>query len=322
MIWLTWRQQRFEAALSVLAVCGAAVILAITGTQLLGSFNAAGIPDCLRGIGDGTACSHAISDFTSQVSADQSIISWVAYLPMLLGALLAAPLVLEIEEGSYRLAWTQSVTRLRWTLLRVGLPIVAGVALTAVIAALGSWWLQPSDRVSSPLRPGSFDMQGVLPIAYMLLALSITVCSGVVLRRGIAALALGVATTVGFHFALQTWLRPHFLPPITKVWVTGSAPFTARDWVIQGGPSQNYLYVDTAGNRFSLDQVNAMCGEPTAATKEVWATCLQSRGLGEVIQFQPADRFWAFQGIEVAILIGISVVLLAVATYWLLKRTA
>lgn len=30
------------------------------------------------------------------------------------GILLAAPFVLELEQGTYRLVWTQSITRTRW----------------------------------------------------------------------------------------------------------------------------------------------------------------------------------------------------------------
>ena len=56
----------------------------------------------------------AIDAFNSQFDSLNSLIAWMTLVPGLIGVLLAAPFVLEFEQGTHRLAWTQSVSRRRW----------------------------------------------------------------------------------------------------------------------------------------------------------------------------------------------------------------
>ena len=49
------------------------------------------------------------------------------------------------------------------------------------------------------------------------------------------------------------------------------------------------------------------------------ASCLAAHGYRGYLSYQPASRFWAFQGIETAIFVVLAAVLLAV-TFWVLKR--
>jgi hypothetical protein len=51
--------------------------------------------------------------------------------------------------------------------------------------------------------------------------------------------------------------------------------------------------------------------------------CLRSHGAGyNHAVFQPASRFWEFQGIETALFAGVAIVLLAFSASWLLRRSA
>lgn len=322
MIWLTWRLQRFETALATVALAAGAAVLLLTGSALLSSFDQLGIPACLNGAGDRVACTNAISAFTDQATSAQQMLTWLAFVPTLLGVLLAAPLILELEDRSYQLAWTQTVTRRRWTLARIGLPAAAGILGTAVIAGLGSWWMQPIDRVVGPLEPGSFDLQGIVPIAYMFLAFSITTCAGVLLKRTLPALGLGVTAAVAIHLAMQQVLRYRLVAPITAIWSSGPAPFKPQDWLLTGGRTASYTYVDAAGRRLSLDQVNALCGSVTGQTKDAWSSCLQAHKLGELIQYQPPERFWPLQSIESGLIVIVAAALLGVAVWWLTRRIA
>ena len=47
-----------------------------------------------------------------------NFVGWLNLVPVLLGALIAAPFVLEFERGTFRLAWTQSITADRWLATR------------------------------------------------------------------------------------------------------------------------------------------------------------------------------------------------------------
>jgi hypothetical protein len=62
----------------------------------------------------------------------------------------------------------------------------------------------------------------------------------------------------------------------------------------------------------------ALCDQTTAAQ------CLAKYGAGAYNQelFQPADRFWPFQGIETALFVALAVVLLLLAVHLVRRRVA
>ena len=172
---------------------------------------------------------------TISIRSRRSLERWT-YLPTLVGVVLAASVAVEMEQGTYRLAWAQSVTRGRWMLNRIGLPLLFGVAITGLIAAMTSWWMQPANQIQGALRPGAFDVQGLLPPAYMVLAFAITIAAGVVARRIVPAVGLGIVAGIGAHLAVQGWLRANFVAPMSSIWMSGPSPYGPRDWVVQGEP--------------------------------------------------------------------------------------
>ena len=323
MIWLTWRQQRFEAALAALLLAAGVAILLITRQAVIADFDALGIPSCLRGASDANTCSSAYQAFKDNFGAQQTLLAALTYLPVLVGVVLAASIAVEVEQGTYRLAWAQSVTRGRWMVIRLGLPILFGLVVTGSIAGVTSWWMQPANQAQGPLRPGSFDVQGILPPAYMALAFAITAAAGVLWRRTVPAVGLGTAVGAGIHLAVQTWLRPIFVSPLSKVWTSGPAPYGPQDWVVQGGAGAgSYVYVDSAGGEHSLEQVQSICGQVIdAQSKDAWASCLQSHHFGELVKWQPPGRFWELQAIESILVVGIAVALIVLSGWWLRSRT-
>ena len=105
--------------------------------------------------------------------------------------------------------------------------------------------------------------------------------------------------------------------------VTGPAPFTRTDWVIQGGAgASNYRYVDSAGRPLSLEQAQALCGRVTdLSSKDRWGSCLQAHRIGELIRYQPASRFWEMQAFEATLIVTIAVALLGLTAWWLRNRS-
>ena len=323
MIWLTWRQQRFEAALAGLLLGAGVAILVITRQAIIADFDALGIPSCLRGLSDANTCASAYQAFKDNFGAHETLLAALTYLPVLVGVVLAASIAVEMEQGTYHLSWAQSVTRGRWTLIRLGLPILFGLVVAGCIAGVTSWWMQPANEAQGPLRPGTFDVQGILPPAYMLLAFAITAAAGVIFRRTVAAVGLGIAAGAGIHLAVQTWLRPNYVSPLSNVWTTGPAPYGPQDWVVQGGAgASGYVYVDPTGGQHSIEQVQSICGQVVdAQSKDLWSSCLQSHHLGELVKWQPPGRFWEFQAIESILVIGIAVALIVLSSWWLRSRT-
>ena len=64
--------------------------------------------------------------------------------PALIGLFWGAPLIArELETGTYRLAWNQSVTRSRWTLAKLGIGGLASVAVAGLLSLMITWWASP-----------------------------------------------------------------------------------------------------------------------------------------------------------------------------------
>src|SRR4051812_28777532 len=120
MIWLTWRQQRTQAltTLAVLAMC--AIVLAVTAPSMFQLFDDSGAAACREG------CERFLADFKTQVdSTAAGDVYWMGFLvmlvaPALIGSFWGAPTVArELEAGTHRLAWNQSVTSTRWLTVRL-----------------------------------------------------------------------------------------------------------------------------------------------------------------------------------------------------------
>jgi hypothetical protein len=59
-----------------------------------------------------------------------------------------------------------------------------------------------------------------------------------------------------------------------------------------------------------------------AVCRGLGPSCLASHGFRTLITYQPASRFWAFQGIEAGIFITLAAVLIAIAYRMVLTRDA
>jgi hypothetical protein len=60
----------------------------------------------------------------------------------------------ELETGTYRLAWTQSVTRTRWLAVKLGVVGLTSVAVAGLLSLMVTWWSSPIDRanLAEPVR--------------------------------------------------------------------------------------------------------------------------------------------------------------------------
>ena len=84
-------------------------------------------------------------------------------VPALIGMFWGAPLIArELETGTYRLAWTQGVTRKRWLAVKLGLVGLASMAVAGLLSLMVTWWSSPLDRVNAdPFT--LFDQRGIVP---------------------------------------------------------------------------------------------------------------------------------------------------------------
>ncbi|TDB69531.1 ABC transporter permease subunit [Micromonospora sp. KC721] len=325
MTWLTWRQHRAEAAVLALLVAVAAAVLLLLGTSMHGLFPH-GVARCAGGsVTEG--CSVALQRLWEEHGYASKMLSLFNLLPFVIGAFLGAPLLArELETGTWQLAWTQSVPRMRWLAVKLAALGSLAVVLTLALSAVITWYRHPLDVLDGRFNADAFDLEGVVPAAYALFAFAFAAAAGVLLRRSLPALAAALAAFLAVRVAVAGALRPYYAPPETlanpvtagdtTVDVGGPRPSTGNhlDWILTTG------YSDAAGRRLGLTEVYRM-GEDARRSGLDLATHLHDRGVSQWVEFHPAERFWTFQLIEAALFLSLTAVLLTVVV-WRVRRRA
>jgi hypothetical protein len=186
------------------------------------------------------------------------------------------------------------------------------------MTALVSWWRYPENAIGSRFGD-AFDIQGIVPVAYALFAVALGIAVGTIFRRVLPAIATTLGIFVALRVAIAIYVRPHFMTAITKA-LPLEHPDPAGAWVISSGlvgPHGHLL-----GDHFSLSQLPAACRSAFPGGQGLRASCFAAHGFRELLSYQPANRFWAFQGIESGIFVLLAAVLLLFAYRWVLRRDA
>ncbi|MFI5885229.1 hypothetical protein [Streptomyces sp. NPDC051554] len=125
----------------------------------------------------------------------------------------------ELESGTARLAWTQSVTPARWLtakLTAAALPLAAGTTLLGLLFA----WIWTTDQ-DVLVTNWSWDRvlvpAGPLSVALVLFALAAGTLAGVALGRALPALAVAATVTYAARYFFgrtwdDIWPDRHFWP--------------------------------------------------------------------------------------------------------------
>jgi hypothetical protein len=314
VIWLTWRQQRLETAMTAALLALVAALLVPLGIHMASVYSSSGAAACVaRTAANGSGCGGIISGFQHRFEHAGPIIPWLNFLPGLFGILFAAPVVLELESGTFRLSWTQSVTRRHWLGVKLSTIYASGLLATAALSLLMTWWREPLDSLQGRMEPNVFDFEGIVPYAYTFFALSLVLLLAVLTRRTIVAFGGGLLGYFGLRIAIQTWAREHYVAPVKAVWRPGTSGPGNLDhaWSIVSGPSARGHSLPGA------EQIVAGCMN---LGKRQIERCLTSHHVLNAAVYQPASRFWLFQGIETAIFAGLGGGLLLVALWWLRHR--
>jgi len=216
--WLAWRQLRASALVAALAVAGIVVLLAVTGSHLLHVYDTVVAPCAARHGGAFSPACHAVTaNFFTLGHLRHVFSALLLVAPFLAGIFWGAPLVArELEAGTYRLAWTQSVTRLRWITTRIVLVSLATVVLTVALSWAVTWWEWPIDHLLSSGAFSNFDERDVVPVAYALCAVALGALVGAVTRRSIVAMASTLVGLLGVRYLVASYVRPNLLAPLQQ----------------------------------------------------------------------------------------------------------
>jgi hypothetical protein len=320
VIAVSLRQHRLQLYSGAGLMVVLAALLVWTGHEMTSYLHATGLSACLAAHGGG--CDSFSRLFENRYGSLLNDVAWLNFLPMLVGVFWGAPLIArELETGTYKLAWTQSITRRRWLATKLALFVIATVVIAGGFSLLLGWWFHPFAQLRfgggySRMDVDSFDFQGVVPIAYSLFAFAVGTAAGLVVRRVLPAMAITFAVYLPLRLWVQS-LRAHFESPLRVSYPAfGSSPRAGLgDWVIQS------RIADRAGHTASAQTVLSVCGVVRKAPADNPTACLLAHGYHQIDLYQPATRFWAFQEIEAAIFVGVAALLLAITVCLVTRRS-
>jgi hypothetical protein len=330
MTWLVWRQYRAQGAIAALLLAALAGVLVVTGLRMAAQWHSM-VAACTGHAAGASAC----LDVSLGGARAQDLIVLTTIVPAVLGFLWGAPLVAqELETGTVNFAWTQSITRARWLAVKAGWLLLAAALWGGAVAALVTWWSGPRNALyQDQFQPSTFDVQGIVPIGYAVFATALGIAAGALLRRTLVAIAVTIGGFIGVRLLIAGLLRQHYLPAVTVHYNPASAfspPGSA--WVISQGAVSKYGQVFAAGSGPQVDGVpvnalpascrNLLFNGPDSLTKahlHQAISCLQAAGYRGFTTYQPAYRYWPFQGIETGIYVALAAALLAV-TFAVVRR--
>jgi hypothetical protein len=348
VIRFAWRQARAQTAAAAAAIAVVAIIAAATGPHLARLYRAA-LAGCAPG-----GCPAAAAALAGQ---DSSLRLWlgvlVAAAPALLGMFWGAPLVArELEEGTFRLAWTQSITRTRWLITRLAVGGLASVAGAGLLSLIVTWWASPLDRAGLS-QFAAFDERAIAPAGYAAFAFVLGAAAGALIRRTLPAMLATLTLFITARLTYRAWVRPALIPPVTRSLALnpastgyGSQGFLpvalAARPTLQPSPPHlpgawitSIAIVGRDGRGLTARELARACpglgrGGPGGGSGHVQAPqsvatrmhdCVARVGatFHEVVSYQPGSRYWPLQWLELAVFLAAAAVL-AGACLWRVRR--
>ena len=349
MIWLTWRQFRAQALTAAAALAAFAVLLAVTGPHLASLYANSGISGC-----HGDSCGQLASNFLRQIGVGSDPVVYMLGIvgtvlaPAVIGIFWGAPLIArELETGTFRLAWTQSIPRARWLAIKLTLTGLTAMAVTEALSLMQGWWAAPIGQAARlatvstfPLGMGqfsplAFDAHGIAPLGYAAFAFALGATTGVLIRRAIPAMAVTLAMFAAVQVVTPLWIRPHFFPadhttvtissfsgsglgtqisPSTFAFTVDFLPSQPGAWILSSGA------VNAAGQPVSV--IPAPCRQGATNGTSDFPGCLTSHGIRVAATYQPASRYWAIQWTEAAIYLALALSLTGICFWRLGRRTS
>jgi hypothetical protein len=262
-------------------------------------------------------------------------------IPLLLGLFLGSPLFSkEYEEGTNKLAWTQSVSRRKWLTTKLGWALAFTVLYGLAVGLLVSWGARTTNALDhSRFFAGQFDTQGMMPFAYSVFFTAIGFTLSAWFRKTLIALAVTLGLFIAFQASFAQWIRPHYMTPVTITAKMG--PNEVDSKIPTGAWVLRHDIIDKNGKSFDGFSPSSM---PSQCQKLITVThdstggtavradnkaggesiddCLNAAGYHQIASYQPSYRYWDFQRIETGIFLGMAAVATGVTYLLVLKRDA
>jgi len=346
MIWLTWRQFRVQFLVVGSVVAAAIVILAVTGPGLADDYQRL-TTEFIRNLG--------FQRLNPQLHYIGQALLYA--VPPVIGAFWGAPLIArELETGTHRLVWSQSIGRRRWLATKIGMTGLSAIAITGLLSLAVTWWSDPIDDAINAgqesntylprMFPPVFSARGLVPVGYAAFAFALGVAVGLVVRRTLVALAVTLAVVILVQILTPTFIRPHLMAPTDRTIVASAE--NIRGFMLDGsGPSPQVKQievatgvvgawkltdetVDKSGKALSVLPswtIDCEPGGPPGTARETSPNpkrdaCFQrlaDEGYRQHVRYFTADTFWALQWREFGLFMLLALGLTGFS-FWRIRR--
>lgn len=344
MIRFTWLQSRTQSLVALAGLVVVAITLAVTGPHLVHLYDTT-VATC-QARGD---CPTATAEFLRH---DALLETWLSILvnaiPAVIGIFWGAPLVArELETGTFRLVWAQTITRTRWLAVKLAVMGLASMAVAGLLTLMVTWWAGPFAKINKNAY-ALFDQRDIVPLGYAAFAFALGVTVGVLIRRTLPAMASTLVLFVVARLAFLHLVQPHLLAPTHLSAALDSTSIGGLE-IINGGPPtlvpnpptipNAWIYsthiVDNAGHPLTPQIVATACpnlAAPGPATgggrgpvphnvQVTLQNCVEklSNTYHLVVTYQPPSHYWAFQWYVLATFLAAAAILVGVS-FWGIRR--
>ncbi|AZQ35736.1 hypothetical protein EJ357_21390 [Streptomyces cyaneochromogenes] len=194
----------------------------------------------------------------------------------------------ELESGTALLAWTQSVSPVRWLAAKLAVPAVLLAAGTGALVLLNRWAQTDGNPnvVGDWYGPDVFVGIGPAAVGYVLAGLALGALAGLLVRRTLPAAGAGFASSLVLYLVLDHFRKD--LWPKADRSQAGELELPRSAWQVDWNATWG-RYPGEGTPRF------------TSAT------------------FHPRSHFWPLQLVETGILLAVAATA-TLAAFWLLRR--
>jgi len=346
-----WLQARTQTLTVAALLAALAITTGITGVHLSHLYHQLVAP-CLAT----HSCGLQMDEFLNHDNFLQGALMFLLRIaPAIVGVFWGGPLIArELETGTYRLAWTQAVSRQRWVLTKLALVGGTAVVVAGVLTLTITWWYRALDSLNNSMWP-VFDARDVVPIGYTFFAFMLGALAGAIIRRTVPAMAASLGVFVFSRIAIQQWVRPHLLPPrhLTSAITNDGFGFMSRNGsapelvVKAGGPHGSWVLssqlIDHSGHVATTAERTSFVAQHCPGILPAGPPDLSGPGkaaplppgIGHAIDscqaaaaqtfhvlvtYQPASHFWPFQCLAFCIYVLLGLIAAGLCFWWVTRR--
>jgi len=330
MIWLTWRQFRTQTWIAIGGLILGGLILLLSARSIAHLYSASGAATCHD---DCTAQTEAFRNglYASANGLIYKVSTSVMYvLPPLIGMFWGAPMIArELEAGTHRMVWNQSVTRGRW--LSTKLIVIGSISVfTVAVLSLGlTIWARHIDQIDTArITPLPFGARGIVPVGYAAFAFVLGVTLGMLLRRTVPAMASTLGVYVAAVGSMPLLVRSHLLPvhratpaldtsSITGISLSNDGLRVDATTDIPGAWQLSNHTISPSGRPF-VGAVDSQCGKGSSID-----SCIEwigSQNLRLDVRYHSASQFWPLQWMEAGIFFALAAALAWFCVWWTRRR--